>query len=262
MEPGSFLAGSETRLGTKVLVEDHSKPRFHPSRGPRRIPSGEVRSVLRNIETSLRRSSAFEFVAPSDFGMGPILRVHDSGYIAFLQSIWTKWRDAGNEGDVMPYLWPVPGLRRVPHENLNALVGSYAFSSDTPIMSGTWRAAYQGAQSALSALQQVRDGERAAFALTRPPGHHPHAAFFGGYCFLNNVAITAQAAIDLGHRWRRGRQSEQAAARRHYIRDLVRCTEASPERHRPRRIGACHRGLERGHVRGRPDFKIPPEGGR
>jgi acetoin utilization deacetylase AcuC-like enzyme len=36
------------------------------------------------------------------------------------------------------------------------------------------------------------------FALTRPPGHHAGADFFGGYCFINNAAGAAQACIDDG----------------------------------------------------------------
>jgi acetoin utilization deacetylase AcuC-like enzyme len=41
-------------------------------------------------------------------------------------------------------------------------------------------------------------GERAAFALTRPPGHHAGMDFFGGYCFLNNAALAVQALRDAG----------------------------------------------------------------
>jgi len=43
-------------------------------------------------------------------------------------------------------------------------------------------------------------GERAVFALTRPPGHHAGADLFGGYCYLNNVAIAAQWLADQGMR--------------------------------------------------------------
>ena len=152
-------------------------------------------SRVLNIVAALRDRGIDAFTAPTDFGAEPILRVHDADYVEFLRTIHDEWIAAGNEGDVMPYLWPVPGLKRMAHENLNAKVGSYAFSSDTPIMAGTWDAAYQGAQSALTALQFAEGG---AFALTRPPGHHAHAGFYGGYCFLNNVAITAQAALDAG----------------------------------------------------------------
>jgi acetoin utilization deacetylase AcuC-like enzyme len=46
----------------------------------------------------------------------------------------------------------------------------------------------------------VLAGERAAFALTRPPGHHAGMDFFGGYCFLNNAALAAQSLRDAGVR--------------------------------------------------------------
>ena len=41
-------------------------------------------------------------------------------------------------------------------------------------------------------------GERAAFALCRPPGHHAGRDYCGGYCHLNTAAIAAQAARDAG----------------------------------------------------------------
>ncbi len=41
-------------------------------------------------------------------------------------------------------------------------------------------------------------GERTAFALCRPPGHHAGADYFGGYCYLNNAAIAARAAQAAG----------------------------------------------------------------
>ncbi|MNV22310.1 Acetylpolyamine aminohydrolase [compost metagenome] len=41
-------------------------------------------------------------------------------------------------------------------------------------------------------------GPRTAMALIRPPGHHAGADFFGGYCFLNNAALAAQALRDAG----------------------------------------------------------------
>ncbi|MFH1570913.1 MAG: histone deacetylase family protein, partial [Gemmatimonadota bacterium] len=44
---------------------------------------------------------------------------------------------------------------------------------------------------ALAAADEVAAGERAAYALCRPPGHHAGAGYFGGYCFLNNAALAA-----------------------------------------------------------------------
>lgn len=66
-------------------------------------------------------------------------------------------------------------------------------------MSGTWAAARAGAACALAAAAAVLQGDRSAFALTRPPGHHAGPDYFGGYCFLNNAAIAAQALRDGGH---------------------------------------------------------------
>ncbi|WP_366474095.1 hypothetical protein [Sphingomonas sp.] len=42
------------------------------------------------------------------------------------------------------------------------------------------------------------DGERSAFALCRPPGHHAGKDYLGGYSYLNNAAISAEAAIAAG----------------------------------------------------------------
>ena len=184
-----------------VLNSDHSahqgQGEFHEGRF---VPCFESPSRIENVVAALERNGFAEPTPARDFGIEPVLRVHDAAYVEFLRTVFDRWREAGREGDVIPYLWPVPGLNRVPHENLNAAIGFYAFSSDTPITGGTWTAAYGGAQTALSALDTVIAGERAAFALTRPPGHHAHAAIYGGYCYLNNVAICAEAARDRGYR--------------------------------------------------------------
>jgi acetoin utilization deacetylase AcuC-like enzyme len=79
-----------------------------------------------------------------------------------------------------------------------ARVGLFAFDAGTPLMSGSWEAARHGAACAWTAARRVAGGERAAFALTRPPGHHAGADFFGGYCFLNNAALAAQTLRDAG----------------------------------------------------------------
>jgi acetoin utilization deacetylase AcuC-like enzyme len=41
-------------------------------------------------------------------------------------------------------------------------------------------------------------GVNEAFALCRPPGHHAASDMYGGYCFINNAAVAAQAFIDQG----------------------------------------------------------------
>ncbi|MDR9308608.1 Acetylpolyamine amidohydrolase [Burkholderia multivorans] len=41
----------------------------------------------------------------------------------------------------------------------------------------------------------MNDGARDAYALCRPPGHHARRDAAGGFCYLNNAAIAAQALL-------------------------------------------------------------------
>jgi len=139
--------------------------------------------------------------AVSDFGMEPILEVHDASYVDFLRSAHDEWRAAGREGDAIGYTWPVIRRRPVNLQRIDARLGRYSFDAATPIAKETWSAAYWSAQTALSALSTVIDqGSPAAFALCRPPGHHSGKDYCGGYCYLNNAAIAAERARQSGYR--------------------------------------------------------------
>lgn len=135
---------------------------------------------------------------PVDHWMEPILAVHDADYVEFLQSAHAGWLAAGREGDAIGYAFPAVRRRKLDLTRIDAKLGAYGFDAATPIASGTWDAAYWGAQTALSAFDVVASGASQAFALCRPPGHHSGRDYFGGYCFLNNAAIVAQAASDRG----------------------------------------------------------------
>jgi acetoin utilization deacetylase AcuC-like enzyme len=54
------------------------------------------------------------------------------------------------------------------------------------------RAALGLASAAVEAADAVPGGERIAYSLCRPPGHHEHTDLAGGSCYLNNAAIAAQ----------------------------------------------------------------------
>jgi acetoin utilization deacetylase AcuC-like enzyme len=89
-------------------------------------------------------------------------------------------------------------MRRVLPRRVSAQLGYYCFDSSTPIMAGTWIAARAAVDVALTAQKRIASGEKAAFALCRPPGHHSARDYYGGYCFLNNAAIAAHAFRDQG----------------------------------------------------------------
>ena len=84
-----ILRNSKTELFGGQLVE----PFERPSRAEYII--GRVREVgLGHVSE------------PEDFGMAPILAVHDDAFVAFLQSAWFDWQAAGFKGEAMPTVWP------------------------------------------------------------------------------------------------------------------------------------------------------------
>ncbi len=138
-------------------------------------------------------------IEPEAFSLAPIERVHAPRYLRFLERAWGMWAALGNTRDALPAVWPIRGFRAdVEPDNFIAQLGLYSFDSGTPFTSGTWAAARTGADIALTAHKLIAGGERAAFALSRPPGHHAGPDFLGGYCFINNAAVAAQAFIDGG----------------------------------------------------------------
>jgi acetoin utilization deacetylase AcuC-like enzyme len=138
--------------------------------------------------------------APFDHGEEPLLRVHPRDYLSFLWAAHRDWRAAGRPGDASGYVWPVVGRRPLDLDRIDARLGRFSYDASTPIAQGTWTSAYWGAQTALSALHSVMEDGAPAFALCRPPGHHCGADYMGGYCYLNNAAIAAEAAIAAGRR--------------------------------------------------------------
>ncbi|MDB5705211.1 MAG: histone deacetylase family protein [Sphingomonas bacterium] len=136
--------------------------------------------------------------APADHGEAAIRAVHDAGYMDFLKTAPARWAAEGRPGDVIGYIWPIVGRRDLKLDRIDALIGRYSLDASSPLTAETWDAAYWSAQSVLSALDAVLGGDRAAFALCRPPGHHAGADYLGGYCYLNTAAIAAQAARDAG----------------------------------------------------------------
>lgn len=131
---------------------------------------------------------------PLDQGEAPILRVHPRPYVDFLKNAHADWRAAGRPGDAAGYVWPVVGRRALDLRRIDARLGLYSCDASTPVSEGTWESAYWSAQAALAALDAVLAGERTAFALCRPPGHHAGADYMAGYCYLNSAAVAAEAA--------------------------------------------------------------------
>jgi acetoin utilization deacetylase AcuC-like enzyme len=164
-------------------------------------PAVEIPVRVERVKAEVEARKLGSIEAPAAFDDAAILRVHDVGMVQFLGVAFDEWtaRYGKNAPAALPSAWPAHGLRDGRHGDIEAKLGSYAFSADTPILRGTWPAARQAVNVALSAAAEVREG-RSAFALTRPPGHHAAGDVFGGFCYLNNIAIATQWFTDAGMR--------------------------------------------------------------
>src|SRR3569623_884790 len=101
-----------------------------------------------------------------DFGLEPLARVHDDGYLAFLRTAHDRWTAAGRPGDAIAYTFPVVHRRELDLSRIDGLLGRYSLDAGTPIAAGTWEGAYWAAQTALTGLQPILAGEdRTAFVL-------------------------------------------------------------------------------------------------
>jgi acetoin utilization deacetylase AcuC-like enzyme len=82
--------------------------------------------------------------------------------------------------------------QRPPETDFPALRDYYTYDYEETILAGTWDAAYWAAQCALTAADCVLQGQLAAYALCRPPGHHASADHTAASATSNNAAIAAR----------------------------------------------------------------------
>jgi acetoin utilization deacetylase AcuC-like enzyme len=168
----------------------------------RLAPAVEIPERAEQVRQRIEQRGLGPILPPVPFDDSVIARVHDPAFVEFLESAHSAW--AAHYGDgagaAIPSCWPARGLRERRDGDIESRLGSYSFDTATPIVKGTWHAARTAADVALSGARAILEGERGAFALTRPPGHHASADVFGGYCYLNNVAIAAQWLCDQGLR--------------------------------------------------------------
>lgn len=168
-------------------------PPFEILDGGERSQSYEVPGRVENIVSMLRQKKSTEIIVPAQFGLDPILAVHDVGYLGFLESAFQLWTAGEKNYDhigLIPATFPPGGMRRIPQSILGK-AGYYMMDLSAPIGAETYQAALQSAYCSLSGAEALLSGDRSSVALCRPPGHHAGKANCGGYCYLNNSSIAA-----------------------------------------------------------------------
>jgi acetoin utilization deacetylase AcuC-like enzyme len=186
------LAGSGGLRVRGFFAEEQKRhaPRRFMVAGVFRDSTEQPERAVRLLEGA--RAAGLTFERPAEHGPGPIAAIHPPAYLTFLETIHARWRALdGAAEEVLPNVHLDRTLGGYP----TSPVGLAAFhQADTacPIGPHTWESACWSAWTAAAAAEAVLAGDRAAYALCRPPGHHAYSDLAGGFCFLNNAAIAAQ----------------------------------------------------------------------
>jgi len=182
-----------------IYSETHRQhsPTFEILEGGDKVPIFEKPARMDTILGALQQRDWAILRAPDDFGLAPILAVHAPDYVEYLQTGYPAWLAEGGQigqsgADTLLLAAAFPPRRALGKPTSSAgRAGYYSFDLSCPIVAGTYAAALTAAHCALTGAQLIATGERAVFALCRPPGHHAGRDFAGGYCYFNNAAIAA-----------------------------------------------------------------------
>lgn len=164
-------------------------PKNYFSRGQLRVPQ-EIPERAVQILKGLQQLN-LPVTEPSDFGIAPLEAVHDPKYLKYLETAHQRWMEVGQD-------WGEEVMANVYVRSPNAMrgilgeTGRYLADGSSPIGPQTWTSAYWAAQSAIAATKAVIEGDQKSYALCRPPGHHTRKDAAGGFCYINNAAISAE----------------------------------------------------------------------
>lgn len=162
-------------------------------------PGYEVPERADIVRAHVSAAGLGPIVPPTSQSLDVARSIHASDYVDFLADAWNLWTTEGYSGSALPMVWPTRPLRGdLRPRAIRALLGWYSFDGGAPFVAGTWDAVRASYASALTAADIVAHGDRAAFSISRPPGHHAGRRMAGGYCYLNNAACAAQRLRDGG----------------------------------------------------------------
>jgi acetoin utilization deacetylase AcuC-like enzyme len=179
----------------------HAPREFIVSGKPQPIP--EVPERIDMLLEGVRRLGGPVVAPPEIFG-DTLALVHDRRYIQFLSTLWERWQRLPDASET-----PSPNVFALGRGNLpptsypDSVVGQCGWhlgDRSCPVTPKTWQAARASAATAAHGARLLLGGERFAYALCRPPGHHAAADMAAGFCYFNNAAIAAEVLTGAGRR--------------------------------------------------------------
>jgi acetoin utilization deacetylase AcuC-like enzyme len=101
------------------------------------VPPHECPERAQFVLDRVRDVALGEVVTPTAFGLEPVLRVHDPGFVEFLGSAAREWSAAGNRGEAIPDCWPARRMAQRRPTSITGKLGYYAMAGETSITPGT-----------------------------------------------------------------------------------------------------------------------------
>jgi acetoin utilization deacetylase AcuC-like enzyme/GNAT superfamily N-acetyltransferase len=141
-----------------------------------------VRAILRGLE-----GLPVERIATRRFSEEHLTAIHHPSLVAYLKAMGQRLDE---KALVYPEVFPIRRPDRIPRA-LEDRAGYFCADTFTPLTRNSYRAARDAADVALTAASLVVEGERLAYALCRPPGHHAERRIYGGFCYFNSAAAAA-----------------------------------------------------------------------
>lgn len=162
------------------------------------VPYPDVPARTRGILKAIAGDGRFA-LQPADEGdaaaRGRAIRaVHGEGFLDTMEAVCGRLRE---DEEFFPFLarpWPL--LLNSPYPRIR--MGYYTVDGSTPLVKVSNAVGRAAAETALAGAEALLAGERMAYAIPRPPGHHAGREFFAGYCLLNNAAVAAERLCNLG----------------------------------------------------------------